>query len=65
MQVQCHILSEDEKQVIHEKSIRILKEIGVLFHSQKARQILKRHGAKVDDETGIVCIPEGLVPQLD
>jgi trimethylamine--corrinoid protein Co-methyltransferase len=63
MQVQCQILSESEKQVIHEKSIRILKEIGVLFHSQKARQILKQHGAKVDEDTGIVCIPEELVRQ--
>jgi len=63
MQVQCQILSESEKQVIHEKSIRILREVGVLFHSRKARQILKRHGAKVDDETGIVRIPEELVQQ--
>ena len=63
MQVQCQILSESEKQVIHEGSIRILNEIGVLFHSQKARQILKRHGARVDDETKIVCIPEELVKQ--
>ena len=63
MQVQCQILSESEKQVIHEGSIRILNEIGVLFHSQKARRILKRHGARVDDETKIVCIPEELVKQ--
>jgi len=63
MQVQCQILSESEKQIIHEKSIRILNEIGVLFYSQKARQILKKHGAKVDDETKIVCIPEELVQQ--
>jgi len=63
MQVQCQILSESEKQVIHEKSIRILQEIGVLYYSQKARQILKRHGAKVDEETKIVRIPEELVQQ--
>ena len=63
MQVQCQILSESEKQIVHEKSIRILREIGVLFHSQKARHILKRHGAKVDEETKIVCIPEELVKQ--
>ncbi|HSG45406.1 MAG TPA: trimethylamine methyltransferase family protein, partial [Anaerolineales bacterium] len=63
MQVQCQILSDNEKQVIHEKSIRILQEVGVLFHSRKARQILKMHGAKVDEETKIVCIPEELVKQ--
>jgi len=63
MQMQCQILSESEKQVVHEKSIRILEEIGVMFHSQKARQILKKHGAKLDGESGIVRIPEELVKQ--
>jgi trimethylamine:corrinoid methyltransferase-like protein len=45
MQVQCQILSESEKQDIHEKSLRIIEEIGVMSHSKKARQILKQHGA--------------------
>jgi trimethylamine--corrinoid protein Co-methyltransferase len=63
MQVQCQILSKIEKQIIHEKSLRILDEIGVMFHSQKARQILKKHGAKVDEASAIVTIPEELVRQ--
>jgi trimethylamine--corrinoid protein Co-methyltransferase len=63
MQVQCQILSEDEKQIIHNESLRILEEIGVMFHSQKARQILLKHGAKVDDENRLVYIPEELVKQ--
>jgi trimethylamine--corrinoid protein Co-methyltransferase len=63
VQVQCQILSETEKQIIHEKSLHILNEIGVGFHSKKAQQILRRHGAYVDDETGIVRIPGELVAQ--
>ena len=63
MQTQCQILSEDEKQIIHTESLRILEQVGVLFHSQKARQILKKNEAKVDDETGIACIPTELVRQ--
>jgi trimethylamine--corrinoid protein Co-methyltransferase len=63
MQLQCQILSEDEKQIIHQQSLRILNEIGVLFHSQKARQLLKRHGAKMDEETRIVRVSEELVNQ--
>ena len=63
MHVQCQILSENEKQVIHKKSLRILEEIGVIFHSKKACQILTRHGARVDDKTGMVRIPEELVTQ--
>lgn len=61
MRVQCQILSEDEKQIIHKESIRILERVGVLFHSRKARQILEKNGAKVDRETEIVRIPEDLV----
>lgn len=34
-----------------------------MFHSQKARQILKQHGAKVDDGSKIVNILEELVKQ--
>ena len=63
MPTQCQILSESEKKTIHKQSIRILEEIGVAFHSPKARQILKKHGARVDDETGITRIPDELVEQ--
>jgi trimethylamine--corrinoid protein Co-methyltransferase len=61
MQVQCQILSDTEKQTIHEKSLRILDEVGVVFHSPKARQILKKHGARVDEARAIVTIPGELV----
>ena len=50
MQVQCQILSEDERHLIHQESLRILGEIGVQFHSPKARQILEKNGAQVDRE---------------
>jgi len=63
MQVQCQILSEDEKQIIHKESLRILERVGVLFHSRKACQILERNGATVDKETQITRIPEELVNQ--
>lgn len=63
MQLQCQILSEDEKQLVHQESLRILNEVGAQFHSQKALQILKSNGAKVDDENKIAKIPEELVNQ--
>ena len=63
MRVQCQILSEAEKQIIHRESLRILVRVGVLFHSQKARQILEKNGAQVDGDTKIVRIPEELVDQ--
>ncbi len=63
MQMQSQILSADEKQVIHQKSLRILKEVGAQFHSQKALNILKQHGARVDEDTKIAYISEELVDQ--
>ena len=63
MKLQCQILSEDEKLLIHQESLRILNDVGVLSHSPKARKILKEHGAKVDEETKNVRIPEELVDQ--
>ena len=35
---------------IHEATVEVLKDIGVNFKSAKAREIFKRHGAKVDGE---------------
>jgi len=63
MPVQCQILSEIEKQVIHAESIRILEQVGVLFRSQKALEILRINGAKVDRFTKIAQIPEEMVAQ--
>jgi len=63
MQLQCQFLSKDEKQLIHQESLRILDEVGAAFHSAKARQILKKHGARVDEDTKIARIPEELVDQ--
>ena len=61
MKVQCQILSETDKQVIHEQSLRILSEVGVALHSQKARAILKKHGAQIDELNAIETIPENLL----
>ncbi len=63
MQLQCQVLSEDEKHLIHQESLRILQEVGAQFHSQTARQILKNHGAQVDDDSKIARISKELVDQ--
>jgi len=63
MPVQCHILSDDEKEAIHRESLRILEQVGVLFHSPKALAILEANGAKVDRETKVARIHEELVKQ--
>jgi len=61
MKFQGHLLTEDEKELIHKESLRILAEAGVCFHSQKALELLEGNGARVDHESGIAYIPEELV----
>ena len=61
MFAQAQFLSQEDQQIIHNESIRILKEVGVLFHSKKALDILKKNGAKVDHADNIAKIPEEMV----
>jgi len=63
MRVQCQILSEDERNKIHEESIRILEKVGVKFLSKRALKILRDNGASVDSDSGIVKIPAEMVEQ--
>jgi trimethylamine--corrinoid protein Co-methyltransferase len=63
MQFQSRLLSDSEKERIHEESLRILWEAGVKFHSQKALGLLEADGARVDHETKIAYIPKELVEQ--
>ncbi len=37
-----------DAQKIHEAALAVLKEVGVVFHSQAAIDIFRRHGAKID-----------------
>ena len=53
------IFSEEQMQKIHEASLEILENKGVIYKSEAARQVLADHGARVDGE--IVYIPEALV----
>jgi len=63
MRVQCQILSEDERQKIHEESLKVLQEIGVKFLSQRALKVLNDNGAKIDRDTGIAKISAEMVEQ--
>lgn len=57
----AEILTRSELEVIKEKTLYLLAEIGVHFPSSKALQIFSDHGAQVDLETQIVRIPPDLV----
>ena len=58
-----HVLSEEERHQIHERSLKILRETGVRVDSQRGRSILAQAGAAVNHKTGIVSFPRTLVEQ--
>ncbi len=56
---QFSILSQDQKERIFEGMIGTLRNTGVHLHHEKARELLKEHGALVDGVS--VKIPQNLV----
>ncbi|MBM4347986.1 MAG: trimethylamine methyltransferase, partial [Deltaproteobacteria bacterium] len=54
-------LTEEQIQIIHQTSLRVLDEVGVKVELEEVLKIFKNHGAKVDGT--IVRIPPSLVEQ--
>ena len=63
MKTHCQFLSENEQLKIHEKSIKILEEVGVKFLSDKALKVLEKNGARVDYAEKLAKIPREMVDQ--
>lgn len=53
------LLSQDEIQMIHENSLRIMENVGIVFTYQPAKDIFAKAGAKVDGD--LVYFPRQLV----
>jgi trimethylamine--corrinoid protein Co-methyltransferase len=56
-------LSEAEIESVHQSSLRILNEVGIRYHGEKALPLLEKHGAKVNWEHKTARIPSELVEQ--
>ena len=54
-------LTEAEVRRTHEASLEVLETVGVLAHFAPAREVFRRHGCTVDDETGLVRFPAAVV----
>ena len=54
MKLRLTAVSENDLFRIHEASLRILSETGCVFHSEKARGTLKKHGAKIEGKTAFL-----------
>jgi len=57
------VLSPEEQHIIHADSLKILSEVGALYHSERALNILSKNGAQVDRDSKIAKIPEEMVVQ--
>jgi trimethylamine--corrinoid protein Co-methyltransferase len=51
------LLTQEQVEQIHEASLEILEEVGLLVHNEKAREVFKTHGCQVDPDTKRVCFP--------
>lgn len=63
MRFQSQLLSDQEKEQVHQETMRILFEAGILFHSGKALRLLASNGARVDWDKKIAHIPVDIVTQ--
>ena len=61
MRYEAAFLSADEQARVHEGSLRILAEVGLRFHGERALPLLRDAGANVDEATGIARIPRAVV----
>jgi trimethylamine:corrinoid methyltransferase-like protein len=59
--IQVNVLSEQEIGVIHDASLTILRDTGVLVHHEEMLTLLGQAGALVDTTTRIARLPEQLV----
>jgi len=54
-------LTIDDIRYVHDSSLEILEEVGLLVRNEKARKRFAEHGAIVDHETEMVRIPPAVV----
>jgi trimethylamine--corrinoid protein Co-methyltransferase len=57
------VLDKDEIQLIHDNTLDLLESIGVKVESEDARNLLKDHGATIENETNFVRFPKSLIKE--
>jgi trimethylamine--corrinoid protein Co-methyltransferase len=61
MSIAVKILTDDQLQQVHERSLKILSQTGLKVESEEARAILKKKGAVVSQGDSLVKFPKELV----
>jgi trimethylamine---corrinoid protein Co-methyltransferase len=57
------VLDAADVERVHEASLDVLADVGVMFHSQRALDVLEDHGATVERETTVARIPATAVAE--
>ncbi|NHJ21316.1 MAG: hypothetical protein EAX91_10250 [Candidatus Lokiarchaeota archaeon] len=57
------VLENDEIELIHGESLKLLEKVGIKVESEEARNLLKENGAFVDDTNYFVKFPEELISE--
>ncbi len=60
----AELLSPNQVQHIHDASLQLLAEVGMLVRHAEAREILATHGCQVDEETQVVRFPAQVIEQF-
>ena len=58
----AELLTTDQVQRVHDASLWVLENVGILAHYPRARDVFKTHGCSVD-ENGLVKFPPAVVEQ--
>lgn len=60
----AEVISPDQIDRIHEASLEILQNIGLLVRNQKARDVFMRHGCLIEIESDLVRFPRSVVEEF-
>ena len=58
------LLEDEQVERVHEASLEILSEVGLLVRNEKARERFVRHGCSLDNDSGIVRMPAAVVTEF-
>lgn len=57
------LLTPDQVTQVHEASLQILEDVGLLVRNERAKEIFKEHGLTVDAESELVKFPRRIVEE--
>ena len=63
METYLQVLSDQDRDQVHESTLEIMAKTGVKVDTEIGRQYLKKAGAEVDEDTKIVRFPRNLVEE--